>query len=117
MNKTRTLTAIALAAALAAGCGTTAAGGTPPAPRPPAASTVAQAPTIASVAQARGLTVNSMITPPTLYASAEATCTTAGGRQIDLATFATNEQRDNWVKIAAEFGALVFQGDRYAAVS
>lgn|SRR5512135_35945 len=99
-----TLAATAAAALLAAGCGSS----TPTVPP--------QAPTISEVSAARSLTGCTAVKPPTLYASAEADCRTSSGQQIDLATFATNQLRDNWVKVATEFGPLIFAGDRYAAV-
>ena len=71
------------------------------------------APKLSAVAQSIGCTGLQPI-KPTMFASAEGNCK-LNGRDIDLVTFATDKLRDNWEKIADEFGPKVKDGPGWAA--
>jgi|SRR5215831_1417532 len=103
---------IAAVAALAAGLGVAACGSSGSSPASPAVGT---APQISLVAQQVGCTNLQAVEPVTLYASEEVTCQ-HGGNTWDLATFADNTQRDNWLRVASVYAPVVVKGDHYAAV-
>ena len=100
------ITAAALAAAVAAtaaGCGSS------------APKDVTGAPTLASAAASLGCTGRTPMSQPTMYASAEEDCQYQG-RNVDLATFATDALKSNWLKIATQFSPLIKDGQGWAAV-
>lgn len=99
---TRTRIAAALAVLTLAGCGGTA-----------ASSSTASPPTAASVARHLGCTGISPIDPPTYFAHSEvdATCQ---GHHADIATFTTDQARDEWTSVVRQQGATVQTGELYA---
>jgi hypothetical protein len=105
-RKTRRVAApIAAAAAGASLLALTGCGSSPaPAQAPPSA---------ASIARQLGCTGVQPIRPPTLYAydEADATC---DGHGADIATFRTDQLRDNWVRIADQFSSIRQTGHLYA---
>jgi hypothetical protein len=50
-----------------------------------------------------------------MFASAEGNCK-YHGRTVDLVTFANDQLKQNWLKIATQFGPLIKEGDSWAAV-
>jgi ABC-type amino acid transport substrate-binding protein len=109
----RTAAALAVTALALAGCGTTATTTTAP-PRPAVTVTATTAaPTAAEVADQLGATGIVPVTPPTLYAYDEANAVW-DGRDVDIATFATEQLRDSWKTIAGQFGAILLTGPLYA---
>jgi hypothetical protein len=76
---------------------------------------VTGAPTLASAAAALGCTGLTPMSQPTMFASAEGSCSYQG-RNVDLATFGTDTLRDNWLKIATQFSPLIKEGTGWAAV-
>ena len=74
--------------------------------------TSAAPPTAAQVAAQLGATNVEQI-DPTLYAYDEATATWHG-KDVDIATFRSNDLRDKWIQAAAAFTGIESKGDRYA---
>jgi hypothetical protein len=117
MRTTLKVTALAIAALALAGCGGTAAttGTSPPAATSAQSaasqSATAAAPTAAQVADQLGAT---SIVPvkPTLYAYDEADAVW-DGRNVDIATFATEQLRDSWKTVASQFSAILLTGPLY----
>jgi hypothetical protein len=97
----RTRIAVAFAVLALAGCGGSA-----------ASSSMASPPTAAAVARHLGCTG---ITPtdPTYFAHSEvdATCQ---GHHADIATFTTDQARDEWASVVRQQGATVQTGELYA---
>jgi hypothetical protein len=77
------------------------------------AATTSTPPTAASVARHLGCTGISPIDPPTYFAHTEvdATCQ---GHHADIATFTTNQARDEWTSVVRQQGATVQTGELYA---
>jgi hypothetical protein len=96
------IAAVVLAAAIA-GCG-----GSAP-------TDATGAPTLRSAATSLGCTDLKPMSQPTMYASAEGNCQ-YHGRSVDLATFATDTLKQNWLKIATQFAPLIKDGPGWAAV-
>jgi hypothetical protein len=94
--------AIAAAALTLAACG-----GTTP------ASTAATPPAASAVAAQLGATGVQPLDPPTLYAYSEVTATLRG-KAVDIATFRTNQLRDQWVQAASQFEGIAQTGNLYA---
>lgn len=116
--RTRNIITITLAGLAIAGltaCGTTAA--TSSGTKPPAAATQQQAPaaiTPEQVARQIGATgVERM--DPSMYASAEATATWQG-KPVIITTFASQQLRDNWTKVAGQFGPILKTGQWWAMI-
>jgi hypothetical protein len=99
---TRTRIAAVFAVLALAGCGGSAASGSTAGP-----------PTAASVARHLGCTGISPIDPPTYFAHSEvdATCQ---GHHADIATFTTDQARDEWASVVRQQGATVQTGYLYA---
>jgi hypothetical protein len=76
----------------------------------------APAPSVSAVAASLHLTITDKISPPTMFASYEAHATTPSGQSVDLATFASDQLRDSWLRIASVFGPVLFKGPGYAGV-
>ena len=106
MNRTR-IAALAITALALAGCGSSAATST--------ITTFNAAPTVAQVAAQIGATGVTAINP-TLYASHEGNAAWHG-QQVDIATFATDTLRDNWEKVARQFGPILTDGPGYAVTA
>jgi ABC-type glycerol-3-phosphate transport system substrate-binding protein len=98
----RTRIAVAFAVLALAGCGGTA-----------ASSSTASPPTAASVARHLGCTGITPMDPPTYFAHSEvdATCQ---GHHADIATFTTDQARDEWASVVRQQGATVQTGELYA---
>src|SRR5258708_31587448 len=98
----RRIIAIGAIAAAAAGCGSS------------LPKDVTGAPKLSAVAASIGCT---KLKPfkPTMFASEEGTCR-LGSRDIDLATFASDQLKQNWLKIAQNFDPLVKDGPGWAAM-
>jgi hypothetical protein len=107
MRTARPLAALVIAAAALTACG-----GPGPAASP-AVSTAAAPPAAAAVAAQLGATAVQPLNPPTLYAYSEVTAT-LHGRAVDIATFRTNQLRDQWVKAAGQFTGIEQTGNLYA---
>jgi hypothetical protein len=90
------------ASLLAAGLTLAACGGSQPS-APPSPS---------ALASRIGCTGYSSISP-TLYAREEGSCT-LNGDDLDIATFSTTSNEDNWVKAASEFGGVIVKGNLWA---
>ena len=99
MNRTR-IAALAITALALAGCGSTAA-------------STASPPTATAVARHLGCTGITPMDPPTYFAHSEvdATCQ---GHHADIATFTTDQARDEWVSVVRQQGATVQTGELYA---
>jgi hypothetical protein len=72
------------------------------------------APQLSAVANSIGCMHLKPMSQPTMFASAEGNCK-LHGRDIDLVTFATDKLRDNWEKVADNFGAKIKDGPGWAA--
>jgi hypothetical protein len=46
---------------------------------------------------------------PTLFAREEGTCT-LNGDDLDVVTFSTSANEDNWIKTASQFGGIIVKG-------
>jgi hypothetical protein len=67
--------------------------------------TASQPPMASVIADQLGCTdVQAM--DPTLYAYDEVTATCNGHNGVDIATFRTNQLRDNWIKVANQFTGM-----------
>ena len=99
MNRTRVAAAFAVLAL--AGCGGT------------AATSTASPPTAASVARHLGCTGITPTNPVTDFAADEvdATCQ---GHHADIATFKTDQLRDEWANFVRQTGGTVQTGELYA---
>ena len=99
MNRTRIVAAFAVLAL--AGCGGT------------AATSTASPPTAASVARHLGCTGITPTNPVTDFAADEvdATCQ---GHHADIATFKTDQLRDEWANFVRQTGGTVQTGELYA---
>jgi hypothetical protein len=100
MNRARTA-ALAITALALAGCGSA------------AATSTTSPPTAASVARHLGCTGITPADPVSDFAAGEvdATC---GGHHADIATFKTDQLRDEWTSFVRETGGTVTTGDLYA---
>jgi hypothetical protein len=72
------------------------------------------APQLSAVATSIGCTGLRPESQPTMFASAEGTCT-LNDHKVDLATFASRQLRDNWEKIGKVMVPLVKDGPGWAA--
>jgi hypothetical protein len=70
---------------------------------------VTGAPTLQSAAASLGCTGLEPMSQPTMFASAEGNCEWQG-RSVDLATFASDTLKTNWLKIATQFSPLIKDG-------
>jgi len=95
----------AIAAAATAGCG-----GSSSLPKD-----ATGAPKLSAVAASIGCTGLKPYSQPAIYISATGRCK-LGGRSVDLATFASDDLKQNWLKIATSFAPLVKDGPGWAAV-
>ena len=102
---TRARIAAAFAVLALAGCGGTA-----------ASSSTASPPAAASVARHLGCTGISPVNPPTDFAHSEvdATCQ---GHHADIATFKTDQLRDEWASFVRQTGGTVQTGELYAVTA
>ena len=107
MRTARLLAALAISAAALT---LTACGGSSP-----SSGTSPAAPSVAQVAAQIGATGVSVFSP-TLYASHEGSATWHG-QQIDIATFATDQLRDQWEAIARQSGPILADGHDYAVTA
>jgi hypothetical protein len=100
MNRTRVAAAIAVLALTGCGGSAATASGTGP-------------PTATSVARHLGCTVTGTVSPPTYFAASEvdATCQ---GHHADIATFKTDQLRDEWASFVTQTGGTVQTGHLYA---
>jgi ABC-type phosphate transport system substrate-binding protein len=105
MNRTRIAAAFAVLAL--AGCGGSAASSTT------ASSTTASPPTAAAVARHLGCTGITQTDPVSDFAADEvdATCQ---GHHADIATFTTDQLRDEWATFVRQTGGTVTTGELYA---
>ena len=54
---------------------------------------------------------------PTLFAREEGTCTLNGG-DLDVITFSTSANEDNWIKAASQFGGgIIVKGPLWAVAA
>lgn len=53
---------------------------------------------------------------PTLFAREEGTCT-LNGDDLDVVTFSTSANEDNWIKAAGQFGGIIVKGPLWAVAA
>jgi hypothetical protein len=71
-------------------------------------STPSQPPSPASLASRLGCTGFSSMSP-TLFAREEGSCT-LNGDDLDVVTFSTSANEDNWIKVGGQFGGVIVKG-------
>jgi hypothetical protein len=79
------------------------------------AAPAAATPTVQEVASQIGAAGVQPITP-TMYATSEALATMDNGQPVDIATFATQALRDDWLKAATQFGSVETTGPLFAVL-